>query len=110
MAFLSGLIFLFAFCSPGVKAWAAEKPPVYVITIASSINPPVADFITGSIAKAEKDKAAALVIQLDTPGGLDTSMRTIVQGILERPGPGFGFCFPQRGPGGLGRGRDCSGG
>ena len=73
---------------------AAEKPPVYVITIASSINPPVADFINRAIAKAEKDKAAALVIQLDTPGGLDTSMRAIVQGILNAQVPVLVFVSP----------------
>ncbi len=76
------------------SAQAAEKPPIYVITIASSINPPVADFINRAIAKAEKDKAAALVIQLDTPGGLDTSMRTIVQGILNAQIPVLVFVSP----------------
>jgi membrane-bound serine protease (ClpP class) len=77
------------------SAQAAEQPkPIYVITIASSINPPVADFINRSIAKAEKDKAAALVIQLDTPGGLDTSMRTIVQGILNAQIPVLVFVSP----------------
>ena len=64
------------------------------ITIASSINPPVADFINRAIAKAEKDKAAALVIQLDTPGGLDTSMRAIVQGILNAQVPVLVFVSP----------------
>ena len=54
----------------------------------------MADFINRSIAKAEKDKAAALVIQLDTPGGLDTSMRTIVQGILNAQVPVIVFVSP----------------
>ncbi len=87
MTILGTLIFSF----PGT---AAEKPPVYVITIASSINPPVAEFINRSISKAEKDKAAALVIQLDTPGGLDTSMRTIVQGIFNARIPVLVYVSP----------------
>lgn len=91
------LIVLFClgiFLSLIFSSQAAEKPPVYVITIASSINPPVADFINRSIAKAEKDKAAVLVIQLDTPGGLDTSMRAIVQGILNAQIPVLVFVSP----------------
>ncbi len=75
-------------------ARAAENPSIYVITIAGSINPPVAEFINRSLAKAEKDQAAALVIQLDTPGGLDTSMRTIVQGILDAQIPVIVFVSP----------------
>jgi membrane-bound serine protease (ClpP class) len=66
---------------------AEEKPPVYVVNIAGSINPPVADFITRSVTKAEKDKAAALIIELDTPGGLEASMRTIVQSLLNTSVP-----------------------
>jgi membrane-bound serine protease (ClpP class) len=87
--FCLGIFFSFIFSSQ-----AAEKPPVYVVTIASSINPPVADFINRSIAKAEKDKAAALIIQLDTPGGLDNSMREIVQGILNTRVPVVVFVSP----------------
>lgn len=73
---------------------AEEKAPVYVINIAGSINPPVADFITRSVNKAEKDKAAALIIELDTPGGLDTSMRSIVQTLLNTPVPVAVFVSP----------------
>lgn len=76
------------------SARAAENPSLYVITIAGSINPPVAEFINRSLAKAEKDQAAALVIQLDTPGGLDSSMRTIVQGILNAQIPVIVFVSP----------------
>jgi membrane-bound serine protease (ClpP class) len=90
-------LILLILCNFGLSSFspAAEQPkPVYVITIASSINPPVADFINRSIAKAEKDKAAALVIQLDTPGGLDTSMRAIVQGLLNAKIPIIVFVSP----------------
>ncbi len=46
------------------------------------------------IAKAEKENAPALVIQLDTPGGLDTSMRAIVQGLLNAQIPVVVFVSP----------------
>ena len=87
--FLFGILLSWSF-----PVIAADKTPIYVITIAGSINPPVADFITRSITKAEKDKAAALVIQLDTPGGLDSSMRIIVQGILNAQIPILVFVSP----------------
>ncbi|MFH0787785.1 MAG: nodulation protein NfeD [Pseudomonadota bacterium] len=91
---LTALFFLVPVLVMPLSVRAAENPSIYVITIAGSINPPVAEFINRSLAKAEKDQAAALVIQLDTPGGLDTSMRTIVQGILNAQIPVIVFVSP----------------
>lgn len=88
------LIFGMILCFFPSFSTAADTPSVYVITIAGSINPPVADFISRSLAKAEKDKASALIIQLDTPGGLDSSMRTIVQRLLNTPIPVIVFVAP----------------
>ena len=45
------------------------------------INPVAAEYITSAIDQAEADQAEALVIQLDTPGGLDSSMRIIIKAI-----------------------------
>ncbi len=61
---------------------ASDKPTVDVITIDGAIQPISAQVITQAIARAERDKREALVIQLDTPGGLDTSMREIIKRIL----------------------------
>lgn len=58
------------------------KKEVMVITIQSVINPVVAEFITKQIKKANERKMEALIIELDTPGGLDTSMRNIVKDII----------------------------
>jgi membrane-bound serine protease (ClpP class) len=60
---------------------------VNVIRVESVISPSSADYIVNAIKEAEKDKVAALVIELDTPGGLDTSMRVIIKEMLaaERP-------------------------
>jgi len=52
---------------------------VNVIRVESVISPSAADYIVTAIKQTEKDKAAALVIELDTPGGLDTSMRVIIK-------------------------------
>jgi membrane-bound serine protease (ClpP class) len=65
----------------------ASAGQVNVIRVESVISPGSADYIVSAIKKAEKEKAAALVIELDTPGGLDTSMRVIIKEMLaaERP-------------------------
>lgn len=54
---------------------------VYLITYEGVINPVAAEFIPEAITQAEKNHAQALVVKLDTPGGLDTSMRIIIKAI-----------------------------
>ncbi len=94
------LIFLLSLLAGGPardRAFSAEQPPgksIPVVTLAGSINPAVAEFVVRQIAKAEKDNAPVLVIQLDTPGGLDTSMRVIVQGLLNARIPVVVFVSP----------------
>ena len=70
-----------------VQPGAAFARQVNVIRVESVISPSSADYIVTAIKQAEKDKVAALVIELDTPGGLDTSMRVIIKEMLaaERP-------------------------
>src|SRR5574341_1529304 len=65
----------------------AAARQVKVIRVESVISPSSADYIVSAIQEVEKDKMAALVIELDTPGGLDTSMRVIIKEMLaaERP-------------------------
>jgi membrane-bound serine protease (ClpP class) len=58
---------------------AAEPTAVTVAVYDGVINPVSAEYLTQAIADAAQDHAQALVIQLDTPGGLDTSMRMIVK-------------------------------
>jgi membrane-bound serine protease (ClpP class) len=74
-------ILFFLFCSSSVYS-EEPKREVMVITVNGVINPVSAEFIGKSIKKANEKKAEALVIELDTPGGLDTSMRTIVKDII----------------------------
>ena len=60
----------------------AAAPHVDLIAIDGSINPAVDDFIREGIARAKHNGARALIIQLDTPGGLLNSTRTIVKEML----------------------------
>ncbi|MCL4457220.1 MAG: nodulation protein NfeD [Nitrospirae bacterium] len=59
-----------------------KKSEVLVITVNGVINPVAAEYIGKSIKRASEMNAEALVIELDTPGGLDTSMRSIVKDII----------------------------
>lgn len=77
----------------GLGALAAQ-PHVDLITIDGSINPAVDDFIRESIARAKGDDARALIIQLDTPGGLLNSTRAIVKEMLGAPVPVMVYVAP----------------
>jgi len=68
--------------SATTTASAPDKPVMDVLTIDGAIQPISAQVIVQAIGKAERDKREALVILLDTPGGLDASMRDIIKRIL----------------------------
>jgi len=65
-----------------------------VITIDGVINPAAADFIANSIAQASAANADALVIELDTPGGLLSSAQAIVKALLNAPLPVIVYVAP----------------
>ncbi|MFL6213689.1 MAG: NfeD family protein [Blastocatellia bacterium] len=64
-----------------VFAEQAARADVLRLTLNDQITPASAEFITSAIDRAEREQAAALIIILNTPGGLDTSMREIVSRI-----------------------------
>ncbi|MFH1312857.1 MAG: nodulation protein NfeD [Candidatus Eisenbacteria bacterium] len=61
---------------------AASAGEAHVIVVEGPIGPVAARYISQEIQRAEDAVAVCLVIELDTPGGLDTSMRAIIQSIL----------------------------
>ncbi len=64
-----------------IEAQAATDT-IDVIHAKGIINPVLADYISRSIEQAEESNALVAIIQLDTPGGLDTSMRDIIKDIV----------------------------
>jgi len=60
----------------------AATPAVFTLELKGIINPVSADYISRGIQEAEEAGATVCIIQLDTPGGLDTAMRDIVQDIV----------------------------
>jgi membrane-bound serine protease (ClpP class) len=76
-------VVLFAALLPSRAACAEAPREAMVATIAASINPVTADYLSSVIEKAEETGAALLVVELDTPGGLDSAMRQMVQEIIK---------------------------
>ena len=73
--------------------WAA-KNDIYIIKVSDAIGPGVAEFVKDGIETAQKEGAACLIIELDTPGGLAESMRRIIQSILGSKVPVVVFVSP----------------
>jgi membrane-bound serine protease (ClpP class) len=80
--------------APGATPPASMPPQVSLITIDGPINPASAGFIIDSIDRANQRHQAALVIELDTPGGLLSSAREIVKALLNSPVPVIVYVAP----------------
>jgi membrane-bound serine protease (ClpP class) len=90
------LLFPFLFVIFLVTPLFSDDAPreVFVIGVDGVINPVSSEFIGKNIKKAAKSRPEALVIELDTPGGLDTSMRSIVKDIVGSEVPVIVFVAP----------------
>jgi membrane-bound serine protease (ClpP class) len=72
----------------------AQAPHIDVLTIQGTINPVLVDYVKRGIEQAEDSNARALIIQIDTPGGLDKAMRDIVQLIVNSRVPVVVYVAP----------------
>jgi len=81
-------------------AWpvAAEKPAaerwVELVEIDGGINPAVAEYVDDSIARASREGASAVIVRIDTPGGLLASAQRIVKSLLNAPVPVISYIAP----------------
>jgi len=90
-------LFLGFFLWPAQASETATAPAaahVNLIVVDATINPAVADFIRESINRSAQEGAQALIIELDTPGGLLNSTKSIVKDILGAPLPVIVYVSP----------------
>ncbi|MFO8026738.1 MAG: nodulation protein NfeD [Opitutales bacterium] len=69
--------------------------PAVLLEIDGPIGPAVDDYLGRAFERAEGLEAAVIIIRMDTPGGLDTSMRAIIRKILDSPVPVAVYIAPE---------------
>lgn len=88
-------VLLCASQSTGNEPKVISKEFALILTIEGAIGPAVSDHITRAIEKAPASRAKVIILKMDTPGGLDTSMRKIVQSILASKIPVITYVSPE---------------
>ena len=78
-------------------AGADEGRVVRAIHFSAEVNPVTADYLVGDIHRASRDHVAAIVLLVDTPGGLTTSMDKITQAELGAKVPVIVYVWPSGG-------------
>jgi membrane-bound serine protease (ClpP class) len=73
---------------------AAQTPRVLAVEFENDVNPVTKDYVISAIDRGEEEGYAAVVILLDTPGGLDSSMRDIIKRELDATVPVVMYVYP----------------
>lgn len=102
MAVSVRVIHRYAFCMAflvllGLPVQAAQMratpAPVAVLKLEGAASPVLAGYVSHGIARAAREGAQLIILTIDTPGGLDTSMRDIIKSILASRVPVASFVW-----------------
>jgi membrane-bound serine protease (ClpP class) len=91
--FAVGATLSFAFGTSGASAAAGNQ--VVALRLEGVVDPFEADYVAAGIQAASDEGATAVLLTIDTPGGLDSSMRKITQAILNSPVPVITYVSPE---------------
>ena len=88
---------IFIALAPALSAVDSPATPgsIWVIEIDGAIGPATSDYLLRGFEDAHEASASLIIIQMNTPGGLDTSMRDIIEAILNSDIPVASFVSPQ---------------
>lgn len=73
---------------------SAQRRSAIVLSLDGIVGPATADYLIRGLAAAHGQNAAVVILRIDTPGGLDTSMRDIIRAILASPVPVIAYVSP----------------
>lgn len=88
------LILVFGFLLFSALSQAEQKATGFLLDLKGPVGPATSDYIHRGIEKAQAQRATLIMLRIDTPGGLDSSMREIVKDLLKSPLPVVSFVAP----------------
>lgn len=94
LSWIVRVIFVTTLCLFTSVSYAQNNKPAIVLDINGAIGPTTQAYVEHGLKQATQEHAAVVILRLDTPGGLDKSMRNIVRDIIASPIPVIAYVAP----------------